>query len=111
MKALALLLIFASFASAEIPSHLALWGGATADLVSTRMAIHRGAHEANPLVGQGWKKQAGVVYSMTAITEAVSIAAERDGHPKLAKWTRHITGGIHFGAMGWNLHVWSSLKR
>lgn len=109
MKALALLLIFASFAQAEIPSHLILWGGATADLLSTRLAIQRGAIEANPIVGQGVRRQAAVMYSMTAITEAVSLAAEKAGHPKMAKWTRYLTGAVHFGAMGWNLHVRSTL--
>ncbi len=93
-----------------IASHLVLWGGATADFMSTRLAIHRGAVEANPVAGQNWKQQAAVMYGATAATALVSGLAERAGHPKMARWCRYITGGVHFGAAGWNLKVWSSLR-
>jgi len=109
MKTLALVLIFASFAQAEVPSRIVLWGGATADLLSTRMAIKQGAVEANPVVGQSLKRQAAVMYSLTALSEILATAASRAGHPKMGKIARYLTGGGHFGAAAWNVHVWRSL--
>lgn len=105
-----LLFVLVPTVRAEVPSHIALWGGIAADYSTTRLVIKHGGHEAGA-AGDRARVQAAVVVSHGVMVEVLSYLARRAGHPKLAQGFTWINGGVHIGAATWNGHVYRTLRR
>jgi hypothetical protein len=91
-------------AQTPIWSHAVLIGGAAADLITTRTAIHHGAHETGA-AGNSIKPQIGVLALHIGAVEGLSFAANRDGHPTMARNNLLVHGLFHVGLAFWNIHV------
>lgn len=89
-------------AKAVDESQIFLIGGTATDFIST---VTTKGREANPLMGQNWKAQAGMMAGSTALTLMLNGTLKDMGHPKAAKILNYIVGGIHFGAAGWNFRL------
>lgn len=81
--------------------------GQTADVVSTLTSPGR---EMNLLLtnGQGdlsVVKLVAVKAGVTAATVWIARRAAREGHPAIARGLLYLTGGVGFGAAGWNVSV------
>lgn len=110
IAALLILFVAPSVMADDIEGRIALGLSLVADYKTSRWAIKHGAHEGY-VFGTGItdstsrKTQIGLLAFHGALVEGLSIAAERDGHPKLAKWFRIINAGAHGVAAAWNVHV------
>jgi DNA-binding XRE family transcriptional regulator len=107
LASLVLLLLLPAPASAQglvIPSSVFV-ASAAADLVTTRQAIGRGAHEANPIMGQGAGQQLAIKALGTTATILIARADARRGHPTRAKILLYVGSGFWFAVAAHNHQV------
>lgn len=113
MRAVILVLLMSASLQAQdhdYLGHALLVAGNTMDLVSTRVALSRGATEVG-LVGSGFRAQLASKVALTAMVEGLSWAAARDGHPLLASRHRKIWGVGLLAVSAWNFRVAARQRR
>lgn len=105
MKALFLIVAFAGALPAQSldVSRIALYGGLTADLITTQSALNAGYKEANPILGQNPYRRGGLAVAGSVAVDLAARWIKRDGHPKIAAVLKFIGGGAHVGAAVWNV--------
>jgi hypothetical protein len=89
----------------DIIGHTVLWTGMAADVFSTEYALSKpGVIETNRL-GQSRTGRIGLKFASGSAVETMTYFAAKEGHPKLASWTRVILGAVNYGVAAWNVHV------
>jgi hypothetical protein len=88
-------------------SHLLLWGGISADVISTRKALTvPGMVEQNPFVPHSLGKQIVLNVGIGTAVELVGWAARHDSTPRwVAPTLRATVGGPRLAAGIWNTHA------
>lgn len=75
---------------------------ASADLISTRYAISKGAVEGNKLMGQGLTQQVLVKSAGVGVVLGLAHLLNLKGHQTLATVMQGVVSGIWFGTALWN---------
>lgn len=101
-RLLALVLLVATLSGCSV--NAARWSfrvGVAADVASTRVAIHNGARNANPLLGNQNPEAWSLLCALGV--EAFAEYLIRQGHPEAARVYLIVAASIRGAATGWNL--------
>lgn len=99
-------ILFATMLQAQTPGRVVLYSGLAADLVSTEIAIHKGAHEANPLL-QNRAVRLTLPVALTLYTDMATKHLPIKAHSRFVS----VVGLVHFSLAVNNVRISFQIKR